>query len=98
MSYNPSQPRDTSGKWSSGLQDSLEHQLRAKNHSPDRARELAIEIMQGQGTLDKQGNLTALGREREAMGRQARRVDRHARQTGHDPSEIGYQRGRTFIK
>jgi hypothetical protein len=99
MGYNADEPRDRQGRWSSGYQDSLEHQLRGKGHSAEKARELAIEIMTNNGTLDpKTGLLTAKGREREAMGRAERRKDVHARRTGHDPKEIGYQRGRVFVK
>lgn len=99
MAYSTSQPRDTNGKWSSGLMDSLEHQLREKGHAAEKAHALAIEIMTNQGTLDpKTGLLTAKGQEREAMGRAARRVDRVAKQTGHAPEHIAYQRGRAYVK
>ncbi len=99
MAYNPSQPRDTHGKFSSGLMDSLEHQLRAKGHTDFAAHQLAIEIMTNQGTLDpKSGLLTEKGQEREKMGRKARRIDRVAAQTGHHPKHIGYIGGRAYVK
>lgn len=99
MGYNPSEPRDKHGRWSSGLQDSLEHQLRAKGHTPEKANDLAIEIMLNQGLLDpKTGALTAKGEAREAMGRRARRIDRLAKASGHSPDEIGYQNGRAYVK
>lgn len=99
MPYNPSQPRDPDGKFSSGLMDSLEHQLRAKGHDQVAAHSLAIEIMTKQGTLDpKTGLLTKLGQEREAMGRKARRVDRMAAQTGHPHKHIAYRAGRAYVK
>lgn len=91
--------RDPAGRFSSGLQHSLETQLRAKGHTAAEARELSTEIMTEQGTLDpKSGELTALGREREAMGRKGRRVDVVARATGHSPKEIGYVNGKAFVK
>jgi hypothetical protein len=86
------------GRWSSGLQDSLEHQLREKGHGPEKARELAVEILTNRGHIDANGRLTAAGREREAMGRAARRIDVHSKITGHRPEEIGYKGGKTFIK
>jgi hypothetical protein len=100
MGFDPTQPRDNDGKWSGGLMDSLEHQLMVKN-GPDRAKahELAIEIMTNQGTYDpKTGQLTAKGREREALGHKGRVIDRHARQTGHKPAEIGFANKRPFVK
>lgn len=99
MAYSPTQPRDPNGKWSSGLMDSLETQLRSKGHDAFKAHQLAIEIMTNQGTLDpKTGLLTAKGREREDMGRKARRIDRVATQTGHHPKHIGYVNGRAYVK
>lgn len=99
MAYNPTQPRDPNGRFSSGLMDSLEHQLRAKGHEQFAAHQLAIEIMTKQGTLDpKTGLLTALGQEREKLGRAGRRVDRMATQTGHHPKHIGYKAGRAYVK
>src|SRR3954468_11908183 len=99
MAYDPHQPRDPNGKWSGGYMDSLEHQLRAKGHDGPAAHQLAVEIMTNQGTLDpKTGELTAKGREREAMGRAGRRVDRYASQLGHKPHVIGYRAGRPFVK
>ena len=87
MAYNDEQPRAPDGKWSGGLQHSLEAQLMRKN-GPDRAaaHQLAVEIMTNQGTLDpKTGTLTALGRQREALGHKGRVVDRAARQLGRKP-------------
>lgn len=99
MPYNPTQPRDPNGKFSSGLMDSLEHQLRAKGNTPIAAHSLAIEIMTKQGTLDpKTGLLTKLGQDREALGRKGRRVDRMASQTGHHQKHIGYKTGRAYVK
>lgn len=78
---------------------SLEHQLRAKGTPAEKVHELAVEIMTNQGTFDpKTGELTAKGREREAMGRSGRRVDRVARQLGHKPEHIGYVGGRAYVK
>lgn len=99
MAYSPTQARDPNGRFSSGLMDSLEHQLKAKGHTDIAAHSLAIEIMTKQGTLDpKTGLLTAKGQEREAMGRKARRVDRMAVQTGHPQKHIGYVGGRAYVK
>jgi hypothetical protein len=99
MTFSNSQPRDTSGRWTSGLQDSLEHQLRERGQSREMAHQMAIEIMVQRGQLDPHtGMLTPLGEQREAMGRAARRVDVHAKASGHKPNEIGYQKGRTFVK
>lgn len=99
MAFDPHQPRDPNGKWSGGLMHSLEHQLRLKGHAGPAAHQLAVEIMTNQGTLDpKTGELTAKGREREAMGRAGRRVDRYASQTGHRPEHIDYRGGRARVK
>lgn len=99
MAYDPHQPRDQEGKFSSGLMHSLETQLKKKGHDAPAAYTLAVEIMTNQGTLDpKTGELTAKGREREAMGRKARRVDRLATQTGHKAEHIGYVGGRAYVK
>lgn len=79
--------------------DSLEHQLRAKGHPAPAAHQLAVEIMTNQGTLDPAtGQLTAKGREREAMGRVGRRIDRMAQQTGHKHENIDYRGGRARVK
>lgn len=97
--FHPDQPRDKDGKWSGGLMDSLEHQLRAKGKDKLAAHQLAIEIMTNQGTWDPaKGELTAKGREREALGRAGRRVDRYARTLGHKPHNVGYRAGRAFVK
>lgn len=97
--YNPHQPRDKDGKFSGGLMDSLEHQLRKKGHDAPTAHNLAVEIMTNQGTYDpKSGTLTAKGLAREAMGRAGRRVDRMATQTGHHSKHIGYKAGRAYVK
>lgn len=99
MVYRPDQPRASDGKFSGTLTDSLEHQLRAKGHNAARARELAVEIMVNQGTLDPNtGQLTAKGREREAMGRAGRRIDRVATQTGHKPEHIAYKNGKAYVR
>lgn len=99
MAYSPDQPRDSDGKFSSGLMHSLEHQLKAKGNTAIAAHQLAVEIMTNQGTLDpKTGQLTAKGQEREAMGRAGRRVDRMARQTGHPEHHIDYRGGRARVK
>lgn len=95
---DPHQPRDKDGRWSGGLVDSLEHQLRTKGHAPVAAHQLAIEILTERGHLDKAGRLTPEGLKREAMGRQGRRVDRMAQQTGHHPKHIGYKAGRAYVK
>ena len=100
MAYNDDQPRASDGKWTGGLMDSLEHQLMKKN-GPDRAaaHQLAVEIMTKQGTYDpKTGKLTPKGEEREALGHKGRIIDRAARQLGRDPSEIGIQNRRPFVK
>lgn len=86
------------GKWSSGIIDSLETQLRAKGNAPDKAHALAIEIGQSHGLLDAKGNLTAKGRAREALGHKGRVIDRTARQLGRKPEEIGISKGRPFVK
>ncbi len=99
MVYRPDQPRAADGKFSGALTDSLEHQLRLKGHDAAKARELAIEIMVNQGNLDPNtGQLTAKGREREAMGRAGRRIDRVAKQLGHKPEHIAYKNGRAYVK
>lgn len=98
MTFNPNQARDSNGKWSSGIIDSIEHQMRARGKTPEEAHALAIEIGQDHGFLDAKGNLTALGREREALGHKGRVIDRAARQFGHKPSEIGIQNNRAYVK
>lgn len=98
MAYNPSQPRDSSGKWSAGIIDSIEHQMRARGKSPEEAHALAIEIGQNHGFLDAKGNLTDKGREREAMGHKARVLDRAARQLGRKPEEMKIEHGRAVVK
>lgn len=99
MAFDPTQPRDPNGQWSSGLMDSLEHQLRAKGHAAPAAHQLAIEIMTNQGTLDPNtGKLTAKGQEREDMGRSGRRIDRHARNTGNRPEQLVYKAGKVHVK
>lgn len=98
MSFNPNQPRAANGKWSSGIIDSIEAQVRARGAPPDKAHALAIEIGQNHGFLDAKGNLTAKGREREAMGHKARVIDRAARQLGRKPEEIGIVGGKPYVK
>lgn len=99
MAFDPHQARDPDGKWSSGLMDSLEHQLRNKGHEKVAAHQLAIEIMTNQGTLDPNtGRLTAKGQERENMGRSGRRIDRHARNTGNRPEQLVYKAGKVHVK
>ena len=98
--YSPEQPRDPkTGKWSSGLHAQLETQLLLKGHDAEKAHALAVEIMTNQGTFDpKTGELTAKGREREAMGKKARVIDRAARQLGREPEEIGLVNRRPYVK
>ena len=98
MGFNPNQPRDSNGQWSSGIVDSIEHQMRAKGNPPEKAHALAIEIATNHGFLDAKGNLTAKGREREALGHKGRVIDRTARALGREPSEIGIQNNRPFVK
>ena len=98
MGFNPNQARDSKGQWSAGIIDSIEHQMRAKGHAPPAAHALAIEIATNHGFLDKQGNLTAKGKEREALGHKGRVIDRAARQLGKKPSEIGIQNNRPYVK
>lgn len=100
MAYNEQQPRASDGKWSGGLMDSLEHQLMKKNGGTRvAAHQLAVEIMTNQGTYDpKTGQLTAKGREREALGHKGRVIDRAARQLGRKPEEIGIQNRRPYVK
>jgi hypothetical protein len=99
MPIAETQPRDAHGRWAGGLMDSLEHQLKAKGHPPDKAHDLAIEILTNRGHYDpKTQQLTKAGQEREDMSRRERRVDRHARMTGHDETEIGYKGGKAFVK
>jgi len=98
MGFNSNQARDSNGKWSSGIVDSIEHQMRAKGKTPEQAHALAIEIAVNHGFIDATGKLTALGKEREALGHKGRMIDRAARATGHDPSEIGVQNNRAYVK
>lgn len=101
MPFNPDEPRGADGKWSSGLMDSLVHQLKAKDKSltPEKARDLATEIMSNQGTLNRHtGELTPLGKMRENLGRAGRRIDRAAKQLGRHPSELGYKHGKPYVK
>lgn len=97
---NPNQERDDHGRFTHGLVDSLETQLREKGHNKLAAHQLAIEILTNQGSLDKAGHLTAHGRERERMGREARAKDRLAVQTGHDPKHLVYDKRlkKAFVK
>lgn len=98
MGYDPKEARDENGRWSSGLMDSLKHQLRAKGTPPEKLHALAVEIMQNQGTLDKQGQLTALGRQREAMGHKGRIADRVARQRGVRPDQVVVVKHKGYVK
>ena len=98
MGFNPNQARDSNGKWSAGIIDSIEHQMRARGQTPERAHALAIEIATNHGFLDAKGNLTALGKEREALGHKGRMIDRAASQSGRKPSEIGIQNNRPYVK
>ena len=99
MAYSPNQPRDPStGKWSSGIIDSIEHQMRARGETPVKAHALALEIGQNHGFLDAKGNLTALGREREALGHKGRVLDRAARQLGRKPEDLRIVGGRAVVK
>ena len=99
MSYSPSQARDpATGKWSGDIAHSLEQQLRAKGNAPDKAHALAIEILQGHGILDAKGELTALGRERQALGHKGRVIDRAARQLGRKPEDLRVIGGRAVVK
>jgi hypothetical protein len=98
VSFDPTQPRNSDGKWSSSIIDSIEHQMKLKGHGQAKAHDLAIEIGQNHGLIDKQGRLTALGREREALGHKGRVIDRAAQQLGRKPEELNYQRGRAFVK
>ncbi len=97
--FNPSQARDPStGKWSSGIIHSIETQMLAKGHRPQEAHALALEIGQNHGFLDAKGNLTALGREREALGHKGRVLDRAARQLGRKPEDLRIDGGRAVVK
>jgi len=98
MAFNPNEARDSKGRWSSGIVDSIEHQMKRKGHPPEKAHALAIEIATNHGFLDAKGNLTKLGREREALGHKGRVIDRAARQLGRKPSEIGIQNNRPYVK
>jgi hypothetical protein len=98
MGFNPNQARDSNGKWSAGIIDSIEHQMRAKGNTPERAHALAIEIATNHGFLDAKGNLTARGKEREALGHKGRVIDRTARQLGRTPAEIGVKDNRPYVK
>lgn len=94
------QPRDNRGRWTHGLVDSLEQQLRAKGHDAATAHAKAVEILQTQGSVDKDGNLTAQGEQRQALGREGRAVGRMARQTGHPEHQMVYdpKARRAFVK
>ncbi len=96
--FNPSQPRNSAGKWSAGIIDSIEHQMLARGETPEKAHALAIEIGQNHGFLDAKGDLTALGREREALGHKGRVIDRAARQLGRKPEELRIEHGRAVVK
>jgi len=98
MAYSQTQPRDANGKWSSGIIESIEARMLEKGHPPEEAHALAIEIGRNHGFLDAKGNLTALGKEREALGRKGRMIDRAAKQFGKKPSEIGIQNNRAYVK
>jgi hypothetical protein len=98
MGFNQNQARDPNGKWSSGIVDSIEHQVRGRGVPPVKAHALAIEIATNNGFLDARGNPTKFGREREALGHKGRMIDRAARQLGRKPSEIGIVNNRTYVK
>jgi len=90
MAYSNAQPRDTRGRWTHALVSSLESQLRKKGHAQPAAHQLAIEILTNQGSLDKHGNITDHGLQRQGMGREGRAKDRAAKQLGRKPEEIAY--------
>jgi hypothetical protein len=98
MGYDPHEPRDDRGRWSGGIVDSLKAQLRKKGTPDDKVHALAVEIMQGHGLLDSKGELTAKGREREAMGHKGRVIDRTARALGHKPSEVGIRNNKAYVR
>ena len=99
MSYSPSQARDpATGRWSGDIADSLEQHSGRRAMRLTRRHALAIEILQGHGILDAKGELTALGRERQALGHKGRVIDRAARQLGRKPEEITIQHGRPMVK
>ena len=98
MAYSPNEARDSKGRWSAGIVDSIEHQMKAKGHDAVKAHALAIEIATNHGLIDAKGNLTKLGREREALGHKGRIIDRAARALGRKPEEIGVQNNRPYVK
>jgi hypothetical protein len=98
MGYDPDEPRDDKGRWSSSIVDSLKAQLIKKGTPKEKVQDLAVEILQGHGILDAKGELTAKGREREALGHKGRVIDRAARQLGRKPEEIGIQNKRPYVK
>jgi hypothetical protein len=56
------------------------------------ARDMAIELLKKAGNLDAGGQLTAKGRERQAMGAEGRAKDRAAKASGgmHKPGDYAY--------
>lgn len=92
--------RDYHGRFTHGIVDSLEAQLRKKGHGPNEARSMAIEILTERGHLDKEGNLTEFGLHRQSLGREERRKDVAARQLGRKPEHMAYDKrtGKAYVK
>lgn len=70
------------------IEDRLTRQLAAKGTK--NARGMAIALLKKQGTLSSSGDLTAKGKQRQAMGADGRAKDRAAKASGHKPSDYKY--------
>lgn len=66
----------------------LTRQLAAKGHKD--AEGMAIARLKEYGVLDESGNLTAYGKERDAMTPGDRAIDRASKRSGRPASEYAY--------
>lgn len=74
--------------------DRLISQLRAQGMGELKAKDVALLQLNKSGIIDEQGELTAYGRERQAMGPDGRAKDRAAKASNgrHKPGDYAYDR------
>lgn len=73
---------------SSKLETRLTRQLAAKGVKD--AKGMAIGLLKKRGDMGSSGDLTAKGKERQALGNAGRAKDRAAKASGHKPSDYKY--------
>lgn len=72
--------------------DRLVAQLKAKGMGDLKAKDTALQVLHERGHIDDQGDLTAAGRQRQAMGAGGRAKDRAAKASAgaHKPADYRY--------